>query len=324
MESNGTIKCKCEVCGYSGKMEYILAKDYNRKISDDVFTYTICPRCECMSLYNVPENLGVYYGSGYYSFSLSSNETSFFTKIKNYYIRLIDYYYLTGRSFMGFCLSLWMHDNDHFKYIKYLAKKDSSIVDIGCGDGYLIKRLAEIGYTDLTGVDAFVPDEKLSDKNVKLIKGDAFSLERKYDLIILSHSFEHMSNPNYVIKKLSESLNDDGVILLTIPVSKSRLFRKYGKFWSQLDAPRHLFLHTPKSMKIICHNNGLKISRAFYDSSHAPYIYTLNNYLNNCNNKFLYSIRNILFAINYFFSRISCHNDNYKKQSDQMTFIIKK
>ena len=44
------------------------------------------------------------------------------------------------------------------------------------------------------------------------------------------------------------------------------LLDRAGVDWVQLDAPRHIFLHTEKSMQILCDQAGLTLSGVIYDS----------------------------------------------------------
>jgi SAM-dependent methyltransferase len=39
-----------------------------------------------------------------------------------------------------------------------------------------------------------------------------------------------------------------GIIVVRIPAVSSYAWERYGVAWMQLDAPRHFFLHSPKSM----------------------------------------------------------------------------
>jgi 2-polyprenyl-3-methyl-5-hydroxy-6-metoxy-1,4-benzoquinol methylase len=73
---------------------------------------------------------------------------------------------------------------------------------------------------------------------------------------MLHHSFEHMDNPCGVLKQIDKLLNPDGELLIRIPVSDSFAWRKYGVDWFQLDAPRHFFLHTTKSIALLAKNSG--------------------------------------------------------------------
>jgi hypothetical protein len=44
-------------------------------------------------------------------------------------------------------------------------------------------------------------------------------------------------------------------------------WREFGTDWVQLDAPRHLFLHTEKSIRILAQRTGFAVREITYDSS---------------------------------------------------------
>lgn len=86
-----------------------------------------------------------------------------------------------------------------FKLIVDKAKKDSVIVDVGFGDGYLLKRLSE-KFTDIHGVD-------ISESNIEVTKKDVpqaiFHLsgnnklpfnDSSVDVLITSEVLEHMTD----------------------------------------------------------------------------------------------------------------------------------
>ena len=51
-----------------------------------------------------------------------------------------------------------------------------------------------------------------------------------------------------------------------MPVSTGYAVKKYKENWVQLDAPRHTFLHSHKSIDILCKKSGLKIIDDYNDS----------------------------------------------------------
>ena len=55
-------------------------------------------------------------------------------------------------------------------------------------------------------------------------------------------------------------------MLLRIPVSDSYAFKNYRENWCSLDAPRHLFLHTKKSIELLAEQSGFEIKKINYDS----------------------------------------------------------
>ena len=54
--------------------------------------------------------------------------------------------------------------------------------------------------------------------------------------------------------------------MIRIPIASSYAWRTYGVNWVQLDPPRHLFLHTVKSMSFSAEKAGLEVKDVFYDS----------------------------------------------------------
>ena len=96
----------------------------------------------------------------------------------------------------------------------------------------------------------------------------SFSFLRNFsDFIILHHSFEHMAEPLSVLKKIYQLLLPNGYVLIRIPVSSSYAWREYDLNWVQLDAPRHLFLHSIESMQLLAKQAGFQMKDIVFDSS---------------------------------------------------------
>ncbi|WP_321906125.1 methyltransferase domain-containing protein [Paraburkholderia tropica] len=82
-------------------------------------------------------------------------------------------------------------------------------------------------------------------------------LTERYDFIMVHHSFEHMAEPKDVLGSLHRILQPTGQLILRIPLVDSHAWRNYGVHWVQLDAPRHFFLHTVRSVQLLCDKAGL-------------------------------------------------------------------
>jgi 2-polyprenyl-3-methyl-5-hydroxy-6-metoxy-1,4-benzoquinol methylase len=114
-------------------------------------------------------------------------------------------------------------------------------------------------------MDPYVSGDVCFDCGPKLFKKGVEEIDEQYDLITLNHSFEHMKAPSSVLKKLSESLKDLGLLVISIPVV-GYAWRMYGVCWVGLDSPRHFYLHTPKSFQILCKKGGFNIVDVTYNS----------------------------------------------------------
>lgn len=58
---------KCRVCKWEGEAEYLTVREMMYGTREE-FTYFICPRCHCLQIETIPDDLGQYYGNNYYSF----------------------------------------------------------------------------------------------------------------------------------------------------------------------------------------------------------------------------------------------------------------
>ena len=144
---------------------------------------------------------------------------------------------------------------------------DSKILDVGCGAGHLLLGLRECGFLHLTGIDPFISDDICYKNGIRIYKKKIHELKGQYDFIILNHSFEHMPDPVSIFQSLSLRLATNGLIIIRIPLVSSFAWRHYKTNWVQLDAPRHLFLHSTKSIEILSEIAGLRVESVEFDSN---------------------------------------------------------
>lgn len=140
------------------------------------------------------------------------------------------------------------------------------ILDVGCGKGILLHKMKESGFKNVLGIDPFI-DATINYKNgLKILKQDFDDLAGEFDFMMFNHSFEHMNDPLKIMKHANKLLMDNKFLLLRIPVADSFAFRKYRESWCSLDSPRHLFIHTKESIKILADKSGFEIVKIDYDS----------------------------------------------------------
>ncbi|NVN95423.1 MAG: methyltransferase domain-containing protein [Bacteroidetes bacterium] len=102
-----------------------------------------------------------------------------------------------------------------------IPSKNSSILDIGCGNGGLLMELKKLGFTNLTGLDPSpVCVNNILNKGIEAKLGGIFNistLNKKYDFIIFSHVFEHLVDIQSAVKNISELLSQDGLVYIETP-----------------------------------------------------------------------------------------------------------
>ena len=57
------------------------------------------------------------------------------------------------------------------------------------------------------------------------------------------------------------------LLLIRIPLVSSYAWDKYQENWVDLDAPRHFYLHSEKSFKLLAKDTGYEVEKLVYDST---------------------------------------------------------
>jgi SAM-dependent methyltransferase len=110
-------------------------------------------------------------------------------------------------------------------------------------------------------------------KNGALVKKSTIhDCGQEWDLIVFNHSFEHLPDPLESLQAAARLLSKDGVCLIRIPTVLSHAWRYYGVDWVQLDAPRHFFLHSLESIKMLSAMSGFYIFDIFFDSTEFQFV----------------------------------------------------
>ncbi len=234
----------------------------------DEFHYVECHECGCLQIAEVPTNLGRYYPSKYFREPddwLLASDSYFKSLLK----RRRAGHYLNKRTLLGAWLARKFYppaciDWDWFRNAQ--VGLNSAILDVGCGTGSLLLRLQKEGFANLTGVDPFI-DRDRAYGAVRVKKATVAELDRQFDLVMSHHSFEHVSDPLDMLRQMKRILRPGGSALIRIPVAGSFAWKHYGVDWVQLDAPRHLFLHTRRSMELLAQEARLSITNVIFDST---------------------------------------------------------
>ncbi|MFH1756404.1 MAG: class I SAM-dependent methyltransferase [Candidatus Latescibacterota bacterium] len=253
----------CRICESSDHHNRFTAREMMFGLRES-FEYFQCISCGCLQIAQIPEDLSKYYPEDYYSFSEAPESKP----IKRFFKQRWASQLLYKPNLLGMVLQRRYGVPAMFDWIRRAGIGfDQAILDVGCGGGQFLQTLHNLGFNNLTGVDPFVDRDTRFSSGVRVLKRTLHKMDGKFDFIILNHSFEHMEDPQDSLAHIHRLLEPGRIALLRLPVAGGYAWRTYGVDWVQLDAPRHLFLHTEKSIGILCEKAGLELADTVYDGT---------------------------------------------------------
>jgi SAM-dependent methyltransferase len=315
---------ECRICKNKNKNSTYTVKEMLYG-SQEEFDYIECDNCKCLQLKIIPDNLGKYYPSDYYSYNRINRPKG----IRRILTNLRNKYAVFDKGIIG----KYLHSRRPTDGLRALSNlplltKKSRVIDVGCGSGALLSALEDLGFDSLLGLDPFNENDLRHSRYLTIRKGGIADADGEWDLVMFHHSFEHIPNPQDTLKSVYNLLIDGGYCLIRIPTVSSYAWTHYKTNWVQLDAPRHLFLHSIESMKILSRKVGFSITDIVYDSTIFQFVgseqYAKNIPLNS-KNAYGKNPKNSMFTseeINEFDKRT--RELNLTKQGDQAIFILKK
>jgi SAM-dependent methyltransferase len=259
----------CKVCSNTNNNQLHHIKEMQLGLRE-MFTYMECGNCGCMQLQNIPADLGKYYpNEGYYSFNLGLDvrqKADTLRKIKASYL-------IYGKNkLLGSILSIGYKAPAYYSWMKNAGIKYSdAILDVGTGNGSLLLSLFKIGFTNLTGIDPFIAKDQQYG-SINIYKKNIFEVTEQFDLIMLHHAFEHMDEPLKVLLQLNKLIKKGKCVLIRTPVMGMYSWKKYGVNWMDLDAPRHIIIHSLKSMEMLAAQSGFELRNVEFDGNYMSLI----------------------------------------------------
>ncbi len=129
------------------------------------------------------------------------------------------------------------------------------LIEIGCSDGYMLSRLRDLGYRDLTGIEPAPQADSAQALGFTVIREyfrRGLFADQSVDGFFLMHVFEHFPDPFSVLEEMKRALAPSGSITLEVPHLEGFVHQ-------------HLFFYNMPFMRRLCREHGLKIVSAETD-----------------------------------------------------------
>ena len=232
----------------------------------DEFNYLECSACGCLQLLDPPTSMEKYYPPDYYSFNLTRELQSSLFSPRRLLRTLRNRAYLADSPVLTSVLDRVKPNQQFRAFAAAKPSRDSRILDVGCGEGNFLRDATALGFKQALGIDPFLRQSIRYGNGLEVRKCALDDLGgTTWDLIMFHHSFEHIPDPLATLQTVSRLLSQHGCCLIRTPVL-AWAWRNYGVDWVELDAPRHFFLHTKRSLSLLAERARLRVMRIDYDS----------------------------------------------------------
>jgi SAM-dependent methyltransferase len=156
-------------------------------------------------------------------------------------------------------------------------RENAEILEVGCGSGGNLELLSNFGKVHAMDLDEYCI-EIANKRNICHVKHgslpDDLPFDERFELICMFDVLEHIEDDQKALKTVSESLGDEGVLLITVPA--------YSFLWSSHDvALNHKRRYVKKRLLDILASAGFRAVYSTYFNSFLMPVVLLVRVFNN-------------------------------------------
>jgi SAM-dependent methyltransferase len=242
---------RCRVCDAdTGGVVVLNERTYGTR---EAFDYWHCGSCGTLQIGCVPGDMSPYYPRDFYSLhdDITWTRRAALT--------------ISGLAFRTFGAHVLTHRLDLEAMLGVLPRPPATILDVGSGEGRMIRQLRHFGY-QCKGIDPFLERQGVRD-GVTLQSLHIWQVEGVYDVVMLHHSLEHISDPHRAFEAIARLVSPQGIAIVRVPVLPNDVWDEFGTDWPQLDAPRHLYTFSLSALEILASRHGLDVVDVAFDAT---------------------------------------------------------
>lgn len=186
--------------------------------------------------------------------------------------------------------------------IKAIAPEHARIIDIGCGNGTLLRLLRAYGSSGWQ-----LHGNEINEHCAHQLSAEGFQVHAcpvweipgssEYDIVILNQVIEHFADIRRLLESCNRLLKRGGFVFIETPSTEgidARLFRR--RYWGGYHFPRHFYLFNERTLERLLKEHGFEPVRTQYLASPAFWLQSVHHYLTDRGMKKLasfFSVRNV-------------------------------
>jgi SAM-dependent methyltransferase len=139
------------------------------------------------------------------------------------------------------------------KLLNSLYPQRGKLLEIGSGFGYLLARFREDGW-QVSGVDPYKAVCTFTRvthgiEAQPVILEDAGFADQNFDVVIMNHVIEHMTDPLRTLREINRVLKTGGHLVIETPCYDTLMFKLLGRRERSLSCGGHIYFFTTDSLE---------------------------------------------------------------------------
>lgn len=227
------MEAQCPRCRQASPLQF-RARDLNRRLTEETFDYFRCRACRIIFLSPVPQDISRHYPNDYYGIPASLEVFAANAELERYKIDIVRRFASRGR-----------------------------LLEIGPAYGTFTFLAKQAGF-EAHAIEMSEPccrfmNEVLDVHAIHSLDTEAALRQvEPCDVIALWHVIEHLPDPWSTLGLMVQRLRPGGVLVIAAPNPDAFQFKVMGRYWTHLDAPRHLELIPSATLSEHVEGLGLK------------------------------------------------------------------
>jgi len=177
----------------------------------------------------------------------------------------------------------WNADHKYLPALSELASlypQRGKLLDVGCSIGQFLTLARDAGWS-VQGIELNADAAAIArrDYGLSIIEKkieEAGLDDGEFDVVTLWGVFEHLTDPNGMLKSVRRILKKDGLVLFFVPNGHSLIIRLSREHNSTVSGRAHLWYFTPATMEKILQKNGFEKASEF---SVLPQLHEIEHFL---------------------------------------------
>lgn len=177
----------------------------------------------------------------------------------------------------------WNADRKYLPALQELARLcpgRGKLLDVGCSIGQFLTLARDAGWeTQGIELNAHAAEIARQDYGLSVIEAkieDANIPDETFDVVTLWGVFEHLTDPNGMLRSVRRILKKDGLLLLFVPNGHSLIIRLSREHNSTVSGRAHLWYFTPATMEKMLNKNAFSKASEF---SILPQLHEIEHFL---------------------------------------------